>query len=48
MIAKVDDTGSYTFPKIYAGKHTLQVFVGDKIVKDIVITIPSDNYDLEI
>lgn len=48
MIAKVDDRGSYTFPQIYAGKHTLQIVVGDKIVKDIIITIPSNNYDLEI
>ena len=48
MTAVIDDKGSYTFPNIHAGKHTFQVVVAGKIIKDIVVTVPSDNYDLEI
>jgi hypothetical protein len=48
MTAVVDDKGLYTFHNIYAGKHTFQVVVGGKIIKTIAVTIPNDNYDLEI
>jgi hypothetical protein len=48
MVAMVDDNGSYSFKNIQAGKHTFQVIVGGKVVKNITVTIPSSSYDLEI
>ncbi|OGN87201.1 MAG: hypothetical protein A2Z74_00590 [Chloroflexi bacterium RBG_13_46_9] len=48
MTALVDDKGNYTFPNIRTGKHTFQVVVGGKSVKDITFTIPGDKYDIEI
>jgi hypothetical protein len=48
LTALVDEKGSYSFHSINAGKHTFQVVIGDEVVKDIAVTIPSDSYDLEI
>ena len=48
LTAVVDEKGAYTFPDIHAGKHTFQVVVGGKTIKEIAVTIPGDNYDLEI
>jgi hypothetical protein len=48
MTAAVDAEGAYTFPNIQTGKHTFQVIVAGKVLKEIVVTVPSDNYDLEI
>ncbi len=48
MTALVDDKGNYTFPNIRTGKHTFQVVVEGKSVKDITFTIPGDKYDIEI
>ena len=48
MTALVDENGSYMFRSINPGKHTFQVVIGNEIIKDIAVTIPSDSYDLEI
>jgi hypothetical protein len=48
MTAVINDKGYYTFPNIQPGKHTFQVVVAGKKVKDIAVTIPSNSYDLEI
>jgi hypothetical protein len=48
MTAGIDAEGYYTFPNIRIGKHTFKVIASGKELKEMVVTIPSDNYDLEI
>lgn len=48
ITAVIDDNGCYTFKNIQAGKHTFQIVIGDKVVKNIVVTVPANSYDLEI
>ena len=48
MTARTDDQGHYSFPKLTPGKHTFQVLVSGKKVKETSVTIPSANYDLEV
>ncbi len=48
MSAETDEEGQYTFPRMPAGKHTFQVFVPGKKVKEMLITVPSKKYDLEV
>jgi hypothetical protein len=47
-ISEISDKGTYTFPNIQAGKHTFRVIAEGKVIKDITVTVPSGNYDLEI
>ncbi len=46
--AAVKADGSFTFPNIRTGKHTLKVISGGKEIKTQVITVPAENYDLDI
>jgi len=48
MTARTDDQGRYSFPKLSEGKHTFQVLVSGKKVKETSVTIPSASYDIEI
>lgn len=48
MTAVINDKGFYTFTNIQPGKHTFEVVIAGKKIKDIAITIPSKSYDLEI
>ena len=48
MTARIDAEGYYTFPNIRIGKQTFKVIADGKELKEMVVTIPSDNYDLEI
>jgi hypothetical protein len=48
MSAVTDDQGRYSFPKIAAGKHTFQVLVSGRKVHEAAVTIPGNNYDLEV
>ena len=48
MTAETDDQGRYSFPKLSMGKHTFQVLVSGRKVKEASVTIPSTSYDLEI
>lgn len=48
MTAVTDSEGYYFFPKLAAGKYTFQVLVPGKEPVETLITIPSNNYDLEI
>jgi hypothetical protein len=48
MTASIDERGCFTFPNIRTGKHTFQVVVAGKVVKDFAVTIPGDKYDIEI
>ena len=48
MTAKINSEGYYTFPNIKIGEHTFKVIAAGKELKELVVTIPSDNYDLEL
>ena len=48
MTARIDADGYYTFPNIKIGKQTFKIIAAGKELKETVMTIPSDNYDLEI
>lgn len=48
MTAVINDKGYYSFINIPPGKYTFQVVVEGKKIKDITVTIPSKNYDIEI
>ena len=48
MTAETDDQGHYSFPKLLEGKHTFEVLVSGKKVKEASVTIPSTSYDLEV
>jgi hypothetical protein len=48
MTAETDDEGRYSFPKLPEGKHTFQVLVPGKKVRETLITVPSPSYDLEV
>lgn len=48
MTALVNEQGGYVFQNIRTGKHTLQVTVAGKSVKEITVTVPGDKYDIEI
>ncbi|OGN87545.1 MAG: hypothetical protein A2158_07290 [Chloroflexi bacterium RBG_13_46_14] len=48
MTARIDAEGYYTFPNIKVGKQTFKIIAAGKELKETVVTIPSDNYDLEI
>lgn len=48
MTAVINSKGYYTFPNIQPGKHTFQVVIEGKKIKDIEITVPSKDYDIEI
>ncbi len=46
--SETDSDGQYALDNLREGKHTLDVFVGDKKVKEIAITVPAKDYDLEV
>lgn len=48
MTARIDAEGYYTFPNIKPGKQTFKIIAAGKELKEMEVTIPSDNYDLEI
>jgi hypothetical protein len=48
MTAETDDDGHYSFSKLSMGKHTFQVLVSGKKVREMSVTIPSRSYDLEV
>jgi hypothetical protein len=48
MTAKSDATGRYIFPKLPPGSYTFRVSAPGREEREIAITIPSDNYDLEL
>jgi hypothetical protein len=48
MTADTDEKGSYFFPKLQTGKHTFDVLVSGKKVKEASVTVPAASYDLEI
>lgn len=48
MTTVTDAEGYYSFPKLTTGKHTFQVLVSGKKVKETSVTIPSASYDLEV
>lgn len=48
MTARIDDEGYYTFPNIKTGTHTFKIISAGKELKELVVTIPSENYDLDI
>lgn len=48
MTAKSDATGHYIFPKLPPGNYTFRVSAPGREEREIAITIPSDNYDLEL
>jgi hypothetical protein len=48
MTAETDDQGHYSFPKLTEGRHTFEVLVSGKKVKEVSVTIPSASYDLEV
>jgi hypothetical protein len=43
-----DAGGRYSFPKLPEGKHTFVIIVSGKKVKEVPVTIPGSNYDLEL
>jgi hypothetical protein len=48
MTAVTDVQGYYRFSRLSSGKYTFQVSVPGKNPRDIAITVPGNNYDLEI
>lgn len=48
MTAETDDQGRYSFSKLSEGKHTFQVLVRGRKVKEVSFTIPNASYDLEV
>ena len=48
MTAETDEQGCYSFHKIPEGKHTFEVLVSGKKAQEILVTVPSTNYDLEV
>ena len=43
-----DAFGRYSLGKLTPGKHTLQVLVSGKRIKETTLIVPADNYDIEI
>ena len=48
MTAETDTQGHYSFRKLPEGKHTFQVLVSGKKVREVSVTVPSASYDLEV
>jgi len=48
MTAETDDQGHYSFPKLSEGKHTFEVLISGKKVREALVTVPSASYDLEV
>ena len=48
MTTMTDDQGQYCFPKLASGKHTFQVQVSGKKVRETSVTVPNTSYDLEV
>jgi len=48
MSAVTDEQGRYYFPKLTVGKHTLQVLITGKKVRETSVTVPGTSYDLEV
>jgi len=48
MTAMTDDEGQYSFPKLFTGKHTFQVLVLGKKVRETSVEVPGSSYDLEV
>jgi hypothetical protein len=48
MTARSDNLGRYSFPKMPEGKHTIEVIIKGKKIKETVITVPGSGYDMEI
>ena len=46
--AETDADGQYALDNLREGKHTLDVFVGGKKVKEVAITVPAKDYNLEV
>ncbi len=48
MTAETDNQGQFAFAHLPRGKFTFEVMVSGKKVKEISVSIPSKNYDLEV
>ena len=48
MTATTDIGGKYIFSRIPPGRHTFQVFVGGKKLKESKVTVPGQDYNLEV
>jgi hypothetical protein len=48
MTADIDSEGNYFFPKLDAGEYTFQVLIPGKETVETTVTVPGNNYDLEI
>jgi hypothetical protein len=48
MTTETNEQGRYSFPKLPMGKHTFEVIVSGRKVREAQFSIPSANYDLEI
>ncbi len=48
MTTLTDEEGRYYFPKLPSGKHTFQVHIAGKKVKETSVTVPGTSYDLEV
>lgn len=47
-VTQSDKAGNYSFTRLPPGKHTIQVLVKGKGLKESTITVPSESYDIEI
>jgi hypothetical protein len=48
MTTRSDNLGRYSFSGMPEGKHTIEVIIKGKKIKETVITVPGSGYDLEI
>ena len=48
MTAETDSQGHYSFAKLPTGKHTFQVLVSGRKVREAQVTVPGASYDLEL
>lgn len=48
MTTKTNTVGKYTFGKLQRGSYTFQVVIEGRPAKEFKITIPSDNYNIEL
>ena len=48
LATESDSLGRYSLGKLAPGKHIVQVLVSGKRIKETTLTVPADNYDIEI
>ena len=46
--AKTDRNGKYTFRKVSYGSHTFEVMASEKEKREVSVSVPSANYDIEL